>query len=65
MQIFISQNVTMHVWAFKIGLENILHDANPKRNLKRIVFFEGVFSLTVEEILHLLFNPFAPSKFRI
>lgn len=40
--IHLSQNVTMHVWAFKIGLKIILHDANPKRNLKRIVFFEGV-----------------------
>ena len=63
--VHLSQNITMHVWAFKIGLKSILQDANPKGNLKRIVFFEGIFSPIVEEILCLLFNPFGPSKFRI
>ena len=63
--IHLSQNVTMRIWTLKIGLKNILHDADPKRNLKGIIFVKGVFSPTVEEILYLLFNLFASSQFRI
>ena len=55
----------MRIWTLKIGLKNILHDADPKRNLKGIIFVKGVFSPTVEEILYLLFNLFASSQFRI